>query len=80
MGPSPSGLWYTFVHAKQLQKKSNVYVSGKNNKILPIPETMQGISTSAESKEERNKNNNNNNNNQRLHIIILALVQIIKAK
>jgi hypothetical protein len=27
-------------------------VSGKNNKILPIPETMQGISTSAESKEE----------------------------
>jgi hypothetical protein len=27
-------------------------VSGKNNKnkILPIPETMQGISTSAESK------------------------------
>jgi hypothetical protein len=34
---------------------SNVYVSGKNNKILPIPETMQGISTSAESKEERNK-------------------------
>jgi hypothetical protein len=30
-------------------------VSGKNNKILPIPETMQGISTSAESKEERNK-------------------------
>jgi hypothetical protein len=28
-------------------------VSGKNNKILPIPETMQGISTSADSK--RNK-------------------------
>jgi hypothetical protein len=29
-------------------------VSGKNNKkILPIPETMQGISTSAESKEEK---------------------------
>jgi hypothetical protein len=27
----------------------------KNNKILPIPETMQGISTSAESKEERRK-------------------------
>jgi hypothetical protein len=24
-------------------------------KILPIPETMQGISTSAESKEERSK-------------------------
>jgi hypothetical protein len=30
-------------------------VSGKNNKILPIPETMQGISTSAESKEERSQ-------------------------
>jgi hypothetical protein len=30
-------------------------VSGKNNKILPFPETMQGISTSAESKEERSK-------------------------
>jgi hypothetical protein len=30
-------------------------VSGKNNKILPIPDTMQGISTSAESKEERSK-------------------------
>jgi hypothetical protein len=27
-------------------------VSGKNNKILPIPETMQGISTNVESKEE----------------------------
>ena len=35
--------------------RSNVYVSGKNKKILPIPETMQGISTSAESKEERSK-------------------------
>jgi hypothetical protein len=32
-------------------------VSGKNNKILPIPEIMQGISTSAESKEERSKKN-----------------------
>jgi hypothetical protein len=30
-------------------------VSGKNNKILPIPETMQGISTSGESKKERSK-------------------------
>jgi hypothetical protein len=30
-------------------------VSGKNNKILPIPETMQGISTSAKSKGERSK-------------------------
>jgi hypothetical protein len=27
-------------------------VSVKNNKILPIPETMQGISTNVESKEE----------------------------
>ena len=42
---------------KAAANRSNVYVSGKNNnkKILPIPETMQGISTSAESKEERSK-------------------------
>ena len=40
---------------KAAANRSNVYVSGKNNKILPIPETMQGISTSAESKEERRK-------------------------
>ncbi len=41
---------------KVAAKRSNVYVSGKNNnKIIPIPETMQGISTSAESKEERSK-------------------------
>jgi hypothetical protein len=40
---------------KAAAKRSNVYVSGKNNKILPIPETMQGISTSVESKEERSK-------------------------
>jgi hypothetical protein len=38
---------------KAAAKRSNVYVSGK--KILPIPETMQGISTSAVSKEERSK-------------------------
>ena len=42
---------------KAAAKRSNVYVSGKNNKILPIPETMQGISPSAESKEERSKKN-----------------------
>jgi hypothetical protein len=29
-------------------------------KILPIPETMQGISTSAESKEERRKKKKKN--------------------
>ena len=41
---------------KAAANRSNVYVSGKkNNKLLPIPETMQGISTSAESKEERSK-------------------------
>ena len=40
---------------KAAANRSKVYVSGKNNKILPIPETMQGISTSAESKEERSK-------------------------
>jgi hypothetical protein len=36
---------------KVAENRSNVY--GK--KILPIPETMQGISTSTESKEERRK-------------------------
>jgi hypothetical protein len=36
-------------------------VSGKNNNILPIPETMQGISTSAESKEKRGKKKNETN-------------------
>jgi hypothetical protein len=40
---------------KAAANRFNVYVSGKNNKILPIPETMLGISTSAESKEERSK-------------------------
>ncbi len=40
---------------KAATNRSNVCVSRKNNKILPIPETMQGISTSAESKEERKK-------------------------
>ena len=44
---------WTLVHlctCKAAAKRSNVCVSGKNNnKILPIPETMQGISTSAES-------------------------------
>ncbi len=43
---------------KAAANRSNVYVSGKNNKILPIPETMQGLSTSAESKEERSKTKN----------------------
>ncbi len=40
---------------KAAANRFNVYVSGKNNKILPIPETMQGISSSAESKEEISK-------------------------
>ncbi len=41
---------------KAAANRSNVYVSGKKKKkILPIPETMQGISTSAESEEERSK-------------------------
>jgi hypothetical protein len=35
--------------------RSNVYVSEKNNKIFPVPKTLQGISTSAETKEERSK-------------------------
>ena len=53
MGQSPSGLWCTCVHAKAAANRSKVYVSGKNNKILPIPETMQGISTSSESKRRK---------------------------
>ncbi len=40
---------------KAAANRSNVYVSGNNNKILPIPETIQGISTSVDSKEERSK-------------------------
>jgi len=41
---------------KAAANRSNIYyVSGKNNKIIPNPETMQGISTSMESKEERGK-------------------------
>jgi hypothetical protein len=40
---------------KAAANRYNVYVSGKSNKIPPIPETIQGISTSAESKEERIK-------------------------
>ncbi len=43
---------------KAAANRSNVYVSGKNYKILPIPETMQGISTSAKSKEEMRKKSN----------------------
>ena len=46
---------------KAAANRSNVYVSGKNNKkILPIPETMQGISTSAESKEEKEQKTKKN--------------------
>jgi hypothetical protein len=38
------------------QSRSNVYVSGKkNNKILTVSETMQGISTSGEPKKECQK-------------------------
>ena len=40
---------------KAAANRSNVNVSGNNNKILPIPETIQGISTSVDSKEERSK-------------------------
>jgi hypothetical protein len=46
---------------KAAANRFNVYVSVKNKiKILPIPDTMQGISTNAESKgkkEQRNKKN-----------------------
>jgi hypothetical protein len=54
-------------------RATNVYVSGKNNKILPISEAMQGISISAESKEERSKNNI-------LHNILKGYLQELTAK
>ncbi len=59
VGQGQSQKW-ALVHlctCKAAANRSNVYVSGKNNKkILPFSETMQGISTSAESKgEERSK-------------------------
>jgi hypothetical protein len=53
---------WTLVHlctCKAAAKRYKVYVSEKNNKILLIPETMQGISTSEESKEERSKKQTN---------------------
>ncbi len=50
---------------KAAANRSNVYVSGKNNKILPFPETMHGISTSMESKEERSKKNKKKNSRLR---------------
>jgi hypothetical protein len=40
---------------KAAANRSYVNVSGKNYKRLPVAVTMQGISTSAESKEERSK-------------------------
>ncbi len=49
---------YTLLSLLKADNWSIIYVSGKNNKILPIPETMQGISIIVESKEERNKVNN----------------------
>jgi hypothetical protein len=51
VGPSPSGLWYTCVHAKQLLIDPMYMLMEKNNKILPFPETMQG--TSKERKEQK---------------------------
>ncbi len=56
MGQSSRRLWYTFARTYQAAaNRTNVYVIGKNNIILPIPMTMQGISTSPESKEEKRK-------------------------
>ena len=43
---------------KAAAKRSKLYVCGKNSKILPIPEIMQGISTRTEPKEERRKKKN----------------------
>jgi hypothetical protein len=36
-------------------KRLNVYVSGKNYKILHFPEKMQGLSTRVKSKEKEAK-------------------------
>jgi hypothetical protein len=47
----------------------------KNNKILLIPETMQGISTSAESKEERSKKNKKTTTIE-LHVFVEAEVLV----
>ena len=44
-------------------------------KILPIPETMQGISTSAESKEERSKKNKKTTTIE-LHVFVEAEVLV----
>jgi hypothetical protein len=41
---------------KAAANTSYMFVNGKNNKILPIPETMQGISTSADSKGKKTAN------------------------
>ncbi len=44
---------------KQIQSIfDHSHVSGKNNKILPIPETMQGVSTSMEEKGKGRKEQN----------------------
>jgi hypothetical protein len=41
---------------KAAANRSNVYVSGKNNKILPIPETMQGtVYQPAGSQRKKNR-------------------------
>ncbi len=58
VGQSPSGLWYTCVHAKQLL--INPMYMWVEKKILPIPETIQVKSTSAETKEGRRKKKKKN--------------------
>jgi hypothetical protein len=46
-------------------------------KILPIPETMQGISTSAESKEERSKKKKKTRQ-QLSHLIVISEIIICR--
>ncbi len=53
---------------KAAANRSNVHVSGKNNKILLIPQTMQGILTRGESKGERKKHKNKNKNQHEMEI------------
>ena len=52
-------------------------MSGKNNKILPIPETMQGISTSAESKEEKSKKKKKKKKFSPQKIIIIIAIDML---
>jgi hypothetical protein len=46
------------LHTKQLQRDPMYMCVVKNNRILPVPEIMQGMSTSPQTKEEMSLKNN----------------------